>query len=300
MDLDIDGLIHLRVNNPFNPIVGYLNINSLRNKIDDLREVCKKVQIDILCIDETKLDDSFPDSQFKINGYQFLFLRRDRGNRGGGKTVFIKQGLIVNRLKQLETKISEAIFLELTISNKKWLLVFAYRAPNNANKQLFFNELTESLSKAVNNYENILLMGDLNINTLTQTNSNNTANHLTDFCDLFALSNLVNVKTCTKSVYGTTLDIMLTNKPRSFYNTSAVTTGLSDCHKLILSCLRAHFKRLPPNKIIYRGYIMFDDAKFLRGLDQEMIKGSFYQHEEAFAVFSSVFRDMVDRHAPLK
>ena len=147
MDLDIDGLIDLRVNNPFNPIVGYLNINSLRNKIDDLREVCKKVQIDILCIDETKLDDSFPDSQFKINGYQFLFLRRDRGNRGGGKIVFIKQGLIVNRLKQLETKISETISLELTISNKKWLLVFAYRPSNNVNKQLFFNELTESLVK---------------------------------------------------------------------------------------------------------------------------------------------------------
>ena len=30
MDLDIAGLIHLRVNNLFNPIVGYLNINSLK------------------------------------------------------------------------------------------------------------------------------------------------------------------------------------------------------------------------------------------------------------------------------
>ena len=54
---------------------------------------------------ETKLDDSFPDSQFKINGYQFPFLRKDRDNKGGGKIVFLKQGLIINRLKQLETKI---------------------------------------------------------------------------------------------------------------------------------------------------------------------------------------------------
>ena len=45
---------------------------------------------------------------------------------------------------------------------------------------------------------------------------------------------------------------------------------------------------------------MFDEAKFLHDLDQEMIKASFYQHEEAFAVFSSAFRDVVDRHAPLK
>ena len=170
------------------------------------------------------------------------------------------------------------IFLELTISNKKWLLVFVYRPPNNANKQLFFNEIIESLSKPVNNYENILLMGDLNINTLTQTNSNNTANHLTDFCDVFVLSNLVNLMS-------NLVNIMLTNKPVSFYNTSAVTTGLSDCHKLILSCLRAHFQRLPPKKIIYRDYKMFDEAKFPHGLDQEMIEGSFYHHKEAFAVF---------------
>ena len=82
-------------------------------------------------------------------------------------------------------------------------------------------------------YENISLMGALNINTLTQTNSNNNPNHFTDFCDLFALSNLVNVKTYIKSVCGTSLDTMLTHKPRSLYNTSDVTTSLSDCHKLI-------------------------------------------------------------------
>ena len=68
----------------------------------------------------------------------------------------------------------------------------------------------------------------------------------------------------------TFLGIMLTNKPRSFYNTSAITTGLSDCHKLILSCLRAHFKRLPPKKIIYKDY-MFDEPKFPDDLNQDMI-----------------------------
>ena len=45
---------------------------------------------------------------------------------------------------------------------------------------------------------------------------------------------------------------------------------------------------------------MSDEAKFLHDLDQEMIKSSLHQHEEAFAAFSSVFRDLVDRHAPLK
>ena len=92
---------------------------------------------------------------------------------------------------------------------------------------------------------------------------------------------------------------MLTNKARRFYNTSATTTGLRDCHKLILSWLRTHFKSLPPEKIIYRDYKMFDKAKFTHDLDKKMLEASFYQHEESFAVFLSVFLDVADRHAPL-
>ena len=35
---------------------------------------------------------------------------------------------------------------------------------------------------------------------------------------------------------------------------------------------------------------MFDEAKFIHDLYQEMIKGSFYEHEEAFGDFSSAFQ----------
>ena len=70
----------------------------------------RKIQIGIICIEETKPHDSFPDSHFKINGYQFPFLRRDRDHTGGGKIVFIKQGMIVNRLKELKTKIRNYFF----------------------------------------------------------------------------------------------------------------------------------------------------------------------------------------------
>ena len=59
--------------------------------------------------------------------------------------------------------------------------------------------------------------------------------------------------------------------------------------KVILSRVRARFKRLPPKKIIYRNYKMFDEAKFIHDLYQEMIKGSFYELEEAFGDFSSAF-----------
>ena len=99
MVLETDSLIHFRINLS-NPIIGYLNINSLRNKKDDLREVYEKLQIDILCVNENKRYNSFLESKFKSNRYQFCLLRRDRDNKRGEKLAFLRRGLIANKLKQ--------------------------------------------------------------------------------------------------------------------------------------------------------------------------------------------------------
>ena len=43
--LDLDGLNRPSKEHQSNPIIGYLNINSLLNKINDLRKICRKAQI---------------------------------------------------------------------------------------------------------------------------------------------------------------------------------------------------------------------------------------------------------------
>ena len=65
-------LAELRKKYSDNPIIGYLNINSLRYKVIDLRHVLFESELDILAISETKLCDEFPDSQFVIEGYYHL------------------------------------------------------------------------------------------------------------------------------------------------------------------------------------------------------------------------------------
>ena len=62
--LDLDGLNKLSKEHQNNPIIGYLNINSLRNKIYNSRKICRKTQMHVFCIDETKLDKSFSVSCF--------------------------------------------------------------------------------------------------------------------------------------------------------------------------------------------------------------------------------------------
>ena len=59
---DLHDLVKLRKDCEKNPIIRCLSINHLSSKIDYLREICSKSPIDILCIDETKLDSSYPDA----------------------------------------------------------------------------------------------------------------------------------------------------------------------------------------------------------------------------------------------
>ena len=60
-----------------------------------------------------------------------------------------------------------------------------YKPPQENNKYVFFNELNETLSKAVNSYENIIVIGDLNIDVNDPDKDIN--NHLPDFVDTFSL-----------------------------------------------------------------------------------------------------------------
>ena len=67
-------------------IIAYLNINSIRNKIDFLRPMISE-SIDVLILAETKLDNTFPASQFVIEGFMKPF-RYDRNQNGDGLLVY--------------------------------------------------------------------------------------------------------------------------------------------------------------------------------------------------------------------
>ena len=136
---------------------------------------------------------------------------------------------------------------------------------------MFFNELNEALSRAVNSYEKLIVIGDLNIDVRDRDKDRN--NYLSDFVYTFSISNLINTKTCHKNLSGTTIDIMLTNRPNCLQRSSTAITGFSDFHQMIISCLKTTFKKIPRRKIIFRDYKKFDDENFLYDLDEQMVTG---------------------------
>ena len=86
-------------------MVGYVNINSFRNKVIDLREIISYLQLDYFVLSETKINDSFPYAQFDMSGYE-IRAKRDTDAMEGGIIEYVRRGIICKRLKDFETAIS--------------------------------------------------------------------------------------------------------------------------------------------------------------------------------------------------
>ena len=93
------------------------------------------------------------------------------------------------------------------------------------------------------------------------------------FCERYSLSSLIKELTCYKNPANPSYtDLILTNSPRSFQNSSVVETGLSDFHSMIVTVLKTKFQRLPSEIRNYRDYSNFDNGTFWACLFNDLFK----------------------------
>ena len=175
--------------------------------------------------------------------------------------AFVRESFIAKQMKKFGRKNAATVCLQLTIVKKNWFILFAYRPPS-IDKEVFFDKISVSLNKILSKYDNITLAGDLNIDELGPS-SNSSKNYLPNIKDIFGLTNLIKEPTCFKSQNSTLLDLILTNRPRSFMQSQNFETELSDCHKLACIILRASFQKLLPKIIKYRDQIDFKKSFFM-------------------------------------
>ena len=118
-----DTLKKLRIKNLNRVIISQININSIRNKIELLSEAVLG-NIDILMVSETKIDMSFPTSQFVIQGFAAPF-RLDRIITGGGILVFVRDD-IPSKLLNISyvSSDTECLTIEINLRKTKWLLIY--------------------------------------------------------------------------------------------------------------------------------------------------------------------------------
>ena len=282
--IELNDLRSFRVKNPRNIIFAYLNINSIRNKFDNLKVIVNE-NIDILCIAESKIDKSFPTAQFLLPGYHKPF-RLDISDRKGGLLVYVKSYLPSRLLKSFDIPNDiQIIPFELNLRKEKWLFICIYRPPLQ-NKQYFLENLSEIIDHYSSIYDNHIVLGDFNMEP------NNI--FLTSFMQSYNFYNLIKTNTCFKGS-GSCIDLILTNRKYCFKNTTTFETGLSDHHHLIYSMLKTTFKKEDSKRLIYRDYKGFHNNSFQNDLETKLSNCS-----SDYESFENAFVNVLDTHAPRK
>ena len=187
----------------------------MRNKFDILTDQISE-DVDVMVISETKLDYSFPESQFKIPGYSSP-IRLDRDQNCGGIMVFVHKDITAKFLS-FEDKPIKALFIELHFGKKKGLLGCSYN-PNKNNISNDLQRLRNSLDLYSAKYENIILIWDFNLSPEDP--------HMERFCEQYGLKSLIKIPTCHKNLRNPScIDLILTNSPLSFQSSGVIELGL--------------------------------------------------------------------------
>ena len=222
----LESLYNLRAFYPKNIILSYINVNSIRNKLDHLKFLLGK-SLDIICICETKLDETFPTVQFAIEGFSKPY-RLDITSNSGGLLFYVKANLSSKliRFYNFPSEI-QCIPIELNISTKKYALLSIYRPPN---QNINYFQLSEVLDIYSKHYENICIFGDFN----ATPENNDMVNFMSNQC----LSNLIKGPSM--------IDLFLTTNKYIFQKTNSFETDVSDHHNLIATVLKTNYERFPP------------------------------------------------------
>ena len=278
----------LRMKNIHKIVIGHLNINSIRNKIEMVSYLITG-NIDIFLITESKIDSTFPTSQFKIPGYQLPY-RKDRSKHGGGVLLYVRDD-IPSRLLQFKFDSEiECIIIEISIYKRKWLVMGLYN-PKGHQIINFLSIIRRNLDYYFRLYDNIILLGDFNAEITDPA--------MHELIGLYNFKCLIKEPTCFKSLDNPScIDLIITNRYNSFQHTQILETGLSDFHKLTVTVLKTTLKKRQPKIVKYRDYKKFSQVKFRDELDEavnnpNVVSGS---NDKFVETFMGVF----NKHAPLK
>ena len=113
-----------------------LNITSLPRHIDELRVWMRDQNLDLLAINETRLDSSIPNESVKIINYQII--RKDRNRFGGGVSIYVRDSLNYVNKSTIVCDEIEAVCLEINKPNSKPFVVISCYRPPSYNPTKFF------------------------------------------------------------------------------------------------------------------------------------------------------------------
>jgi len=277
-------------------VFSHLNINSLRYKIGEIKEVLSNGYTDILCLSETKIDDSFPNAQFDVKG--FTMHRMDRNEHGGGLLCYVNSNVPHRCRKDIAYNKDgiESIVVEVKFEHEKQMFIFMYKQPS-VSKHCLVHALDLMYNKSICECKSVYVVGDLNVNLLKE------GHDLADSLQLLGIKNVVKGPTCSKNVLSPSqIDVILTNTAFRIACTLNIDIGVSDCHNYISAATKVHAPIKVKHKVSYRSYKHFNESAYINDMSVAplYVADIFDDVDDKLWCQQTLIKDILDVHAPLK
>ena len=297
-EIELSQLLPLYISDKQNLKFCHININSIRHKFGPLAEVMQKGIIDILSVQETKLDSSFPDQQFKCEGFKIY--RKDNKCNSGGLLLYVRNDLAQRRRTELEFDVNnengrlETICVEVFIKSEKWLILSVYKQP--VIKDIYLCSLFEKALNTISvECSNYIIVGDINIDM-------SKPNKLETVLQTAGCKNVVKQPTCHKSNTPSLIDLVITNVHKRIKHVACLDIGLSDFHDLIYFSTK-QFVPIRRNRVVmYRSYRHFNNEKYNKDLEQAPfhVGEIFDDYDDMYYFNEKLMFSIMNEHAPVK
>ena len=173
--------------------------------IDEIRILLADKCLDVLAIQETKLDVFNNNSDFYICSYKLI--RRDRlSNGGGGICFYIKSTINFSVRTDLNVDELENLCIEIRKPNSKpFIVVNWYRPPNSPIG--LFSHLENLIARLDLTNLEFFLLGDMNAD-MASTNYANNVRQLINIADIYGLHQLISEPTRITDKSSTPIDLI--------------------------------------------------------------------------------------------
>jgi hypothetical protein len=278
--------------------IGYLNINSIINKLDEVSSILENSgkPFHIFCFAESRLCTKQNDTDLKIPGYNFIRLDPVLSKQTG-IIVYINQSISWKQIKIFAQFGIENVSLQISIKKTQpILLCFIYRNPSELVD--WFDKFTDMMETVTLSQNEIIIMGDFNIDLLKP-------NHRwTTTIKFFGLLKLNNKPTRITKNSETLIDHIYKNSKENIVEICSPVCGCSDHSAICLTWRKKGVKiPKPGHRIIYsRSFANFNEELFMRDLNRAPFSNiySIVDPDEALEFWKDTFLTVYDKHAPFK
>ncbi len=247
------------------PSFGCLNVRSLVRKIDDIRLLLYRSKLNCLCLTESWLNNSISDEEMQIPNYKIVRLDRGNGSSkkgGGGLVAYVDLKYDYQHIVDwnLCNGDIEIMWLKLRLKLTRPTYNGLVYHPPSGNVENFceiFEQKCLDIQSSMNC--DLLVMGDINIDTKKTTDSN-TKRYL-NMCRHLNLGHLIKHPTRVTQTSQTCIDHLLTDRGLYYQNAGSIDLGLSDHCLIYVSRKKSKISR-SIKYIDCRSYTSFEPLKF--------------------------------------